>query len=117
MRNTLRSAISAIWLAGLAGCFSNYVDATKTAKGFTAPTDPNNIEVLRTKPERHYLELGTLTTSDWALGDTAKMYNALRSRGAEMGADAVLIISSGQNVDPFWGTTFMWCSAVAIQYQ
>jgi hypothetical protein len=99
----------------LAGCSPN-VDVTKTSKGFSAQTDPNNVEVLMTRPDKKFAELGAVSTSGWDPSDTAKMHNALRAKAAPLGADAVIIISSGL-VPGGFGSMKMWVNAVAIKYQ
>ena len=47
--------------AFLVGCAS--VDVTKTAKGFYDKTNPNDVEILKTRPEKSYLELATVTVT------------------------------------------------------
>ena len=39
-----------------AGCVTT--DVTKTTKGHIDPTDPNNVEILMTRPTREFIELG-----------------------------------------------------------
>ena len=71
------------------------VDVTKTAKGFLAATDPNEVEILITKPDRPFIEVATITTSAWRPGETAKMHNALRAKAGPLGAHAVILLNSG----------------------
>lgn len=94
----------------ICGCASIYV--TKTAKGYFAPTDPDEIEILITKPERSFTELATVTTQNWATAETAKMHNSLRAKCAPLGANAVILISSG--ID---NRGHYWASGVAIRYK
>jgi hypothetical protein len=96
------------------GCAN--VDVTKTAKGFNAPTDPNDVEILQTKPDRPFTELGSITSTGWAPSDTAKLHNALRSKAAPLGANAVVILNSGMTPDG-WGNMRMWSTGVAIRYR
>jgi hypothetical protein len=96
------------------GCAPN-VDVTKTSKGFVSPTNPNNVEILHTKPDRKFTELGSLSTSGWAPRDTAKMHNALRAKGAPLGADAVIILQTGMTPIGY-GQMQMWATGVAIKY-
>lgn len=112
---TRYTSIVILILSGLSACTPN-VDVTKTSKGFNAATDPNNVEVLMTKPDRRFIELGTVSTADWSPSDTAKMHNALRAKAAPLGAQAVVIISSGQVPTGAWGTMRMWVNAVAIKF-
>ena len=53
---TMKRTIQNLALAGivtlLSGCGT--VEITKTAKGFYNPTDPNQVEILKTLPSRKY---------------------------------------------------------------
>ncbi|MBM3254186.1 MAG: hypothetical protein FJZ16_08030 [Candidatus Omnitrophica bacterium] len=94
----------------ICGCAT--VNVTKTAKGYFSATNPNEIEILMTKPERSFIELATVTTVNWPPGDTAKMHNSLRAKCAPLGANAVVLISSGIN-----NSGLYWASGVAIRYK
>ena len=94
----------------ICGCAT--VNVTKTAKGYFPPTDPNEIEILMTKPERSFIELATVTTVKWPPGDAAKMHNSLRAKCAPLGANAVILISSGIDYNGRY-----WASGVAIRYK
>lgn len=94
----------------ICGCAT--VTVTKTAKGYFTATDPNEIEILMTKPERSFTELATVTTSNWSPVDAAKMHNSLRSKAAPLGANAVILISSGIAPNGLY-----WASGVAIRYK
>lgn len=100
-------------LALCCGCAPN-VDITKTAKGFYQPTDPNDVEILMTRPDRPYTELGVISSNGWMPSDTAKMHNALRAKAAPLGANAVLITQSG--IIPGYVPT-MWTNGVAIRWR
>ena len=78
------------------GCAT--VDVTKTAKGFYNPTDPNDVEILLTRPEKSYVELGTVTATGFRVSETAKMHNAIRAKVAPLGANAAILTSEG--IDP-----------------
>jgi hypothetical protein len=82
-----------IAIACVTGCQS--VDVTKTAKGFNVPTNPNDVEILMTKPDRAYEELGTIDAVKFKTSDTAKMYNAIRAKAAPLGANAVILTGVG----------------------
>ena len=97
----------------LAGCAS--VDVTKTSKGFLQPTDPNNIEILKTVPSRSYEELGTVTVTGFDVEDVAKMHNAIRAKSAALGADAVILTQEGI-LSTTWSTK-RWGIGVAIHYK
>ena len=101
-------ALICIFLS-LTGCASVHV--TKTGKGYFAPTNANEVEILITVPDRKYTEIATVTTQGWKVKQTAKMHNALRSKCAPLGATAVILSSSG--IAP--NGTF-WTSGVAIRY-
>lgn len=105
---------AAFLVAGIMGC--THVDVTKTAKGFNQPTDPDSVEVLMTKPDRVYAELGSVTASGFDASETASLHNALRSKAAPLGADAVIILTSGQIPGGF-GSMKIWANAVAIKFQ
>ena len=88
------------------------VDVTKTAKGSFAPTNAADVEILRTRPDRKYIELATVTTTGHSPSPEAKMHNALREKTAELGANAVILTESG--LDP---KSNLWCRGVAIRWQ
>jgi hypothetical protein len=92
------------------GCASATV--TKTAKGYFEPTDPDEVEILVTVPDRNFIELATVTTKDWSTNDTAKMHNSLRAKCAPLGANAVVLASSGIDYNGLF-----WSSGVAIRYE
>jgi hypothetical protein len=105
----ISALVSFSMLLVLIGCAS--VNVTKTGKGYFAPTNPNDVEILVTVPSRAYTELATVTTQKWRTNETAKMHNALRSKCAPLGASAVILGSSG--MDP---NGRFWSSGVAIRY-
>lgn len=100
---------AALLLLLVCGCAT--VDVTKTSKGFFEPTDPNEVDILMTVPDRRYTELATVTTRNWSTASTAKMHNALRSKCAPIGADAVILRDSGIDANGYY-----WASGVAIHY-
>jgi hypothetical protein len=71
------------------------VDVTKTSSGFHDPTDPNSVEILKTRPIRSFEELGVVTAVGFASTDTAKMHNAIRAKSAALGANAVILTEEG----------------------
>jgi hypothetical protein len=89
----IRPLLCAAALALLAGC--SHVDVTKTAKGWHQPTNPNEIEIVKTRPARPFVELGDVTATKFNPSDVAKMHNALRNKAAPLGANAVLLTSEG----------------------
>ncbi|MDD5457980.1 MAG: hypothetical protein PHF37_01105 [Phycisphaerae bacterium] len=101
-----------VFILMLLGCAS--VTVTKTAKGYYPPADADEIEILVTVPDRtvrDFVELATVTTQHWSTKETAKMHNSLRSKCAPLGADAVILGSSGIDYDGYY-----WANGVAIRY-
>jgi len=94
----------------VSGCAS--VRVTKTAKGYFAPTDPDEVEILMTIPAREFVELAAVTTQKWSTKQTAKMHNSLRAKCAPLGAHAVILASSGIDYNGYY-----WASGVAIRYK
>lgn len=90
------------------GCAT--VDVTKTVKGYYDATRPDDVEILMTVPGRKYIELATVSTTNWDPKETAKMHNALRAKSAPLGAHAVVITQSGvvvvRNTPKLWSTGF-----------
>jgi len=97
-------------LLALFGCAA--VNVTKTGKGYFAPTNPNDVEILVTVPPHAYTELATVMTYKWSFKETAKMHNALRSKCAPLGANAVILGNSGIDSGGYF-----WSSGVAIRYK
>lgn len=97
----------------LVGCAS--VDITKTTKGFYDKTDPNEVEILKTRPDKPYVELGTITVTGFNPKESAKMHNAIRTKSAALGANAVILTEEGL-IQGFWGLD-RWATGVAIRYK
>ena len=101
-------ALMTISLIFAAGCAT--VDVTKTAKGFYSPTRADDVEILMTRPPRPFVELATISTTNWKPDQTAKMHNAMRAKVAPLGGDAVIITDSGvvviRNSPKIWSTGF-----------
>ena len=87
------------------------VDVTKTSKGVYPATDPNEVEILMTKPDKPYVELATVSTRNWNPGSTAKMHNALRAKAAPLGASAVILLNSGIDYNGY-----LWSTGAAVRY-
>lgn len=98
----------------LYGCAS--VDVTKTAKGFYQATDPNTVEILKTRPAKSYEELGTITVTGFDSDETAKMHNAIRAKSAPLGANAVILTEEGLVKDGMFSYK-RWATGVAIVYK
>ena len=97
----------------LAGCAE--VDVTKTAKGFYNHTNPSEVEILKTRPDKPFIELGTVTATRFAPDETAKMHNAIRAKSSSLGATAVILTEEGI-VRGGWGLQ-RWATGVAIRYK
>lgn len=109
----LRRISAILVLCALAACAS--VDVTKTSKGFHAATDPNTVEILKTRPDKAYEELGTITVTGFAADETAKMHNAVRAKAAPLGATAVILTEEGL-IQRTFGMD-RWATGVAIRYK
>lgn len=114
MPSKSRLAISAVLLLLLVGCAN--VDITKTSAGFYDRTDPNTVEVLKTRPDRPYEELGTITVTGFAASDTAKMHNAIRAKASALGANAVVLTEEGL-IPKGFGNYDRWATGVAIRFK
>lgn len=113
-KRNLAPLVLALSVLILGGCAA--VDITKTASGFYEPTDPNKVEILKTKPDRKFVELGTLTVTGFDSQETAKMHNAIRAKAAPLGANGVIITDEGMTPGG-WGTYKRWATGVAIRFQ
>lgn len=102
-------ALLLLGISFLLGCQT--VDVTKTAKGFFEATNANDIEIIFTKPTVPYTELGSVSTAGFPPDMTAKMHNALRTKTAPLGANAILILNQGINQN---GN--LWSTGVAIRF-
>jgi len=98
----------------LAGCAT--VDITKTGAGYYDPVPAATVEILKTKPDRAYVELATIDVAGFAPRDTAKMHNAIRSKAGPVGATAVIITDENIVYDPYAGAV-KYVSGVAIRYK
>jgi hypothetical protein len=105
-----KNIIVILLLLTLVGC-AGVVDVTKTSKGFYDPTDPNEVEILKTIPGKPYDELGTITAVKFKASNTAKMHNAIRAKAAPLGATAVILTQEGIDGKK------RWAIGVAIRYR
>jgi len=115
----MKKCIQNLALAGililLTGCGT--VEITKTAKGFYNPTDPNQVDILKTIPQRKYAELGIVTASGFLPSETAVMHNAIRTKAAALGSNAVILTEEGFAPTTSGGTPQKWANGVALKYQ
>jgi hypothetical protein len=110
IKTTITAILAAAFVSGCA-----VVDVTKTAAGFHAPTNPNTVQILKTLPDRKYIELGTITVTGFAPNATAKMHNAVRTKSAALGADAAILTEEGV-LNSGWAME-KWATGVAIKFQ
>lgn len=105
------SKMAILVLVGLFATSCAVVDVTKTAKGVYPATNPNDVEIFMTKPDKPYVELATISTRNWSPSATAKMHNALRAKAAPLGADAVILLNSGIDYNGY-----LWSTGAAVRY-
>lgn len=103
--------LAAVGLACMSGC-GMHVDITKTAKGFSTATNPNDVEILMMRPNRPFVELGSVTVFRADPSDIARLHNAIRAKAAPLGADAVVLLTSGLDQN-----SYLWATGAAIKYQ
>jgi hypothetical protein len=92
------------------------------------PTNPANVQILRTVPTRPHVRLGEVRAEPATTSvDAAKIEAALRTAAAKLGADAAVVVYDKTQVTgamvtgPWWGrsveqTTGRVVIAVAIKY-
>jgi hypothetical protein len=89
----MKKLISSLALAVtfvVTGCTT--VTVTKTAKGFSAPTVPADVEILGTVPnDRKYDQIGIVNANVFGTPETA--YNKIREKASALGANAVFLNS------------------------
>jgi len=111
----LKAILSASILSTiLVGCAS--IDVTKTSASFYNPTDPNTVEILKTRPDKAFEELGSVTATGFASTEEAVMHNGIRAKAAPLGANAVILTSEGMVAEGY-GQYKRWASGVAIRFK
>lgn len=106
----MKRFLAVVLLSVLTACQS--VDITKTGKGVYQSTNAADIEILATRPDRPYEELATVTTTGHSPGAEAQLHNTLRDKTAPLGANAVVILSTGIDANGR-----MWSRGVAIRWK
>ena len=93
------------------------------------PSDPAQIQILRTEPTRPHVRLGEVRAEPSSQSvDVTKIEEALRKEAAKLGADAVVVVYDRTQVrgavvtGPWWGPSIQPIEgriviAVAIEYQ
>ena len=99
--------------ASVIGCSS--VNVTKTAQGSYSPTNPSNVQILKTVPQGKYVEVGSVAVNGFKITDTARMNDTLRAKAALIGADAVVLNNEG--ITPEAGQMKLWGTGFALKYQ
>ena len=92
------------------------VDVVKTGSGFYEPTNPNDVRILKTIPDRKYVELGPVIASNFYSSAFADMYNEIKTKAAVLGADAVILTDEGVEYVELEGTKY-WAMGVAVKFE
>lgn len=92
------------------------VAVTKTGIGFYEPTNPNDVRILKTIPDRKYVELGPVIASNFYSSAFADMYNEIKTKAAVLGADAVILTDEGVEYVELEGTKY-WAMGVAVKFE
>ena len=123
-------SLSIAILPVITGCQTVSTTSTQEIGGPTfAPTDPANVEILRTEPTRPHVRLGEVRAepSDQEVS-AAKIEEALRKGAAKLGANAAVVVYDKTQVTgayvtgPWYGRSIEQIDsrvviAVAIRYQ
>ena len=96
-------------MALVAGCAT---DKAKEGEEPAAQTNPGQVALLFSRPERAYAELGTVSTLKHQPDPAQTWQNVLRQKGASLGADAVVVDTGMLN-----NRTTTFVNGVAIRYQ
>ena len=99
----------------LVGCAAR-VDLTKTGSGYYDPVPASKVDILKTKPDKPFVELATIDVAGFKPRDSAKMHNAIRSKAGPVGASAVIITDESVVNEPYVGIV-KYVSGVAIRYK
>lgn len=124
-----RMFLPVIVLSFLAGCSMVTVESQRYLGVPTyAPTNPAQVEVLRTEPTRPHVRLGEISLEPQDHPSVAEIEEKLRTAAAKMGADAAVIVADktqiigawvtgpwfAREADPIYGRVII---AVAIRYK
>ena len=97
-------------------CSCATVAVMKTGSGFYEPTNPNDVRILKTIPDRKYVELGPVIASNFYSSAFADMYNEIKTKAAVLGADAVILTDEGfikkEHTYPQY-----WATGVAVKFE
>ena len=104
-------------LSIICSCASGTVAVMKTGSGFYEPTNPNDVRILKTIPDRKYVEVGTVIAHDLHLSQTRGMYNELKTEAAVLGADAAIITDEGFVMPTDSSTSRYWATGVFVKFK
>ena len=72
------------------------------------------VQILKTNPDDSFRELGTVTVSGFDSDEVAQMHNAVRTKAAGLGTDAVILTEEGLVKKGFGYDR--WATGVAIKF-
>ncbi len=104
-------------LSIICSCASGTVAVMKTGSGFYEPTNPNDVRILKTIPDRKYVELGPVIASNFYSSAFADMYNEIKTKAAVLGADAVIITDEGFVMPTDSSTSRYWATGVFVKFK
>ena len=89
---TLITAVAALFVG--AGCNTISTNSTQYVGGPKfPPSDPANVQILRTMPTRSHVQLGEIRAEPASTStDVVKIETALREQAAKLGADAAVVV-------------------------
>ena len=97
-------------------CSCGTVTVVQTGSDFYEPTNPNYVRILKTIPDRKYVELGPVIASNFYSSAFADMYNEIKTKAAVLGADAVILTDEGfikkEHTYPQY-----WATGVAVKFE
>ena len=123
-----RMFLPVIFLSFLAGCSLVTVESQRYLGVPTyAPTNPAQVEILRTEPTRPNVRLGEISLEPQDHPPVSEIEEKLRTAAAKMGANAAVIVADktqiigawvtgpwfAREADPIYGRVII---AVAIRY-
>ena len=100
-----RMFLPVIVLSFLAGCSMVTVESQRYLGVPTyAPTNPAQVEILRTEPTRPHVRLGEISLEPQDHPSVAEIEEKLRTAAAKMGADAAVIVADKTQIIGAWVT-------------
>lgn len=109
----LKTLVAATLLTLHVACVPTKIDVVKTGKALYSPTNPNDVEILKTTPSKPFDEIATVSAFDFDNRDIAAMHNAIRARTAPLGANAVILFHEGFMDED----DKIWAKGVALRYK